>query len=304
MTQLIRGILHLKQVPSGGVVTIGNFDGVHLGHQALLNKLTQHARTHHVPSIVLTFEPQPQVFFSGIKKPRLTSFCEKLALMQTIGIDYVVLLHFNQAMADLNAQQFIQTILLEGLRAQHIIVGHDFHFGRGREGDIHLLQQQKKLTVEEMPPFILENERVSSTCIRQCLSENDFAKAKHYLGYPWMIAGRVMYGAQRGRLLGFPTANIFLGKRALPVGGVYAVKLHGIAAKGLPGVANVGVRPTVDGTRQILEVHLFDFNGTIYGKRVQVEFCHKIRDEVRFANLDLLKEQIRKDAEIAKRYFE
>lgn len=296
MTRLIRDLSRLQCIPEGGVITIGNFDGVHLGHRALLQKLTDYARSHRVPSAVLTFEPLPQIFFSGSKIPRLTSLSEKFALMQAQGIDYVVVLRFNQAMADLTAEQFIQTILKKGLRAQHVTVGHDFRFGRGRAGNIDLLRQH--LSVEEMPAFTVENVRVSSTYIRELLNANGFDEAEKFLGHPWKMTGHVMYGAQRGRLLGFPTANIYVGKRVLPVAGVYAVKLDG-----LPGVANVGVRPTVDGTKQILEVHLFHFSDTIYGKKVQVEFCHKIRDEVRFANLDLLKQQIAKDAAAAREYF-
>jgi len=184
-----------------------------------------------------------------------------------------------------------------------LIVGHDFRFGKNRLGDFNLLQQQKYFTVEQMPAFLLENQRVSSSKIREILSAGDFVKAKNWLGRPWTISGHVMYGAARGRLIGFPTANIFLGERALPIAGVYMVRVHGINQSSIAGVANVGVRPTVDGTKQILEVHLFNFNGDLYGRRVTVEFCQKIRDEIRFANLDLLKQQIAQDADAARQYF-
>jgi len=301
MTQLIRDLSRLKQAPRHGVVTIGNFDGVHLGHQALFKKMFEY----NAPTIVVCFEPHPQEFFSHDKAlSRLTSFREKFRLLSQQKIATVVLLHFNADFADWSAERFIEDILQTGLNANHVVVGHDFHFGKQRQGNIALLQQHKKFSAEEVPAFLIDDERVSSSGVRQLLAEGNFEKTVAWLGRPWTISGHVMYGDARGRSIGFPTANIHLGKRVLPIRGVYVVRLHGLKQKGLPGVANVGVRPTVDGTKQILEVHLFNFDENIYGQRIEVEFCQKLRDEKRFENLDLLVKQIGVDAEAARQYFQ
>lgn len=307
MTELIRGLYNLQARHRGCVAAIGNFDGVHLGHQALLNRLKESAKTLNCPSLVITFEPQPLEFFMPDKAvPRLTRFREKFFYLSELGVDRVLVIHFNKQFASLPAEDFCQQILYCQLGVKHVILGDDFRFGANRKGDAaYLAASGKKLgySVEVMPTVVLENERISSTRIREALLKADNALAQRLLGRPYSMMGRVVYGNQLGRQLGFPTANIFLHRAGTPIKGIYAVRLHGIRAHGLPGVANVGVRPTIGGTRTILEVYLFDFNENIYGKSVSVEFCKKQRDEVRYETLDLLKQQIAIDVDIAKNYF-
>lgn len=307
-TQLIRGLDNLSQQYHGCVATIGNFDGVHRGHQALLAKVKEEAKIRQVPSVVITFEPQPAEFFAAGAPsiPRLTRWREKFHALAACDIDAVLVLRFNQAWAKLTAAEFVQHILVEGLQAQHVVVGDDFRFGQGRQGDFDFLQQAGKqygFTAENMASVIVAGERVSSTRIRLALQNKQHDLVETLLGHPYCMEGRVVSGDQRGRSIGFPTANIFLHRHVTPVSGVYAVLMHGISAEPLPGVANVGVRPTVDGTRSLLEVHLFDFNQDIYKRHVKVEFCEKLRDEKRFDSLELLKEQIWKDAAEAQLYF-
>lgn len=305
--QLIRNRGTLTLQPRGCVATIGNFDGVHCGHQALLQRLTAQAHASGLPSLVMTFEPQPAEFFCrGKPVPRLTRLREKLYYLNQAGVGKVWVLRFNAALAALTAEDFIKDILCARLQLRHLIVGDDFRFGHGRCGDVTLLKnagQKRGFTVEMMSGVQIAGERVSSTRVRQALSIADHALAEQLLGRPYCMLGRVVYGDQLGRVLGFPTANIYLHRQETPVKGIYVVRLHGIAKKGLPGVANVGIRPTVGGTRTLLEVHVFDFAQTIYGRQVKVEFCEKLREEERFANLDLLKEQMRQDAAQARDYF-
>jgi len=308
MTVVVRGLLNSRAAHQGAVVTIGNFDGVHIAHQALLKKTVDAARRLKTTSLVMIFEPQPFEFFSREKSsPRLTRWREKFSLLAEKGIDTVLVVRFNQAFASLTAEQFVRQILQEKLQAKHVIVGDDFQFGRGREGDFDFLKtagQRAGFSADSMPSILLNGERVSSTRVREALAASNHKKVEQLLGRSYSMQGRVVYGDQRGRQIGFPTANIYLHRTATPVQGVYSVRMHGIAEKALPGVANVGIRPTVGGTRTLLEVHLFDFAKEIYGRHVTVEFCEKIRDEKRFANLELLKEQIGKDAKEARDYFE
>jgi riboflavin kinase/FMN adenylyltransferase len=307
VTELIRGLYNIKEQHRGCVATIGNFDGVHLGHQALLTCVKQKAKTLHCSSLLITFEPQPLEFFSPDKAvPRLTRFREKFYYLSQFGVDKVLVIPFNQSFAKLSAKDFCQEVLGKQLGIKHIIVGDDFRFGAGREGNVQFLQamdSQSGFSVEIMPTILLEQERISSTRIREALIKADHSLAGRLLGRPYSMMGRVVYGNQLGRQLGFPTANIFLHRAVAPVQGIYAVRMHGISREGLPGVANVGTRPTIGGTRTILEVHLFDFNETIYGKYVSVEFCKKQRDEERYDNLELLRQQIEKDALLARSYF-
>lgn len=306
-TELIRGIYNLKPSHQGCVMTIGNFDGVHIGHQALLAKAREESKALGVSSLVVTFEPLPKEYFGRQQVvPRLTRFREKFHAISENGIDKVLLLHFDQRLADLSAEDFVKQVLVQKLAIKHIIVGDDFLFGQSRQGDFSFLTQAGKrygFGVEAMPTIEVDHERVSSTRVRAALAKADHSLVEKLLGRPYTMQGRVVYGDARGRILGFPTANIYLHRAVTPVQGVYAVRMHGIEQKGLPGVANVGIRPTVGGTRTILEVHLFDFNQEIYGKQVSVEFCKKLRDEKRFESLDLLKQQIWQDAEEAKKYF-
>ncbi len=308
MTRLIRGLHNLKNQVKGSVVTLGNFDGVHIGHQALLAEVTATARRLNTTSLAMIFEPQPFEFFAREKvAPRLTRWREKFQLLSAYGVDAVLVIRFNAAFAAFTAEQFIQQILVDALAVKAIIVGDDFHFGRQRQGNFALLQQagnKYDFRVMAMPTIQLNQQRVSSTVVRQALETGDQARVAQLLGRPYTMIGRVVYGDQRGRQLGFPTANIFLHRQATPVQGVYAVRMHGVQKKSLPGVANIGTRPTIDGTKTLLEVHLFDFNQEIYGQHVTVEFCAKLRDEKRFENIGLLKEQIARDALAARHYFE
>ena len=307
-TKLIRSLYNLTRAEQGGVVTIGNFDGVHLGHQQLIAKVVAVAKERRVPSLVMTFEPHPFEFFSGdeLTIPRLTRLREKYRALAECGIDNILILPFNQKIASISASDFIKHILVESLQVRHIIIGDDFHFGYRRLGNFALLQEmgaQCGFTVEAMPTVILGGERVSSTRVRQALAEGDHALVRALLGHPYSMLGRVRGGDQLGRQLGFRTANIYLHRKLTPVRGVYTVYMHGIAEHPLPGVANVGTRPTVDGTTTLLEVHLLAFNQDIYGRYVQVEFCEKLRDEERYPNLELLKLQIAKDVAVARDYF-
>jgi riboflavin kinase/FMN adenylyltransferase len=305
--ELIRGLHNLRPRHRGCAATIGNFDGVHLGHQAVLGQLSERAAALQLPVTVITFEPQPQEYFSpALAPPRLTRLREKIEALRRFGVERVLCLRFQDRLAGLPAEEFIRLILLEGLAVKYLVVGDDFRFGRGRSGDFGLLQRVGALLgfpVVNMHTFHIDGRRVSSTRIREALAGGDLATAESLLGRPYRMSGRVAHGDKRGRTIGFPTANIFLHRASTPVDGVFAVELFGIAGEPLPGVANVGTRPTVDGTRSLLEVHLFDFDRNIYGCHVQVSFLHKIREERRFENLAALQEQILSDAELARRYF-
>lgn len=302
--ELIRGLHNIKAKHQHCVVTIGNFDGIHRGHQGLFQLLKERACEQKASTLVITFEPQPNEYFLPNQPvPRLTRWREKCYWLDQIGIDYLLIIPFTPMFSNLKAENFIHLILVNLLQIKQIIVGHDFHFGHNREGNIDLLKQQKKFTTETMPSLKVEGERVSSTRIRQALKEGHQSLAERLLGRPYTMMGRVGHGNKLGRQLGFPTANIAMGRKMPPVQGIYIVRLHGIAPTPLPGVANVGIRPTIGGTRSLLEVHLFNFDRDIYGKHVTIEFCKKLRDEERYANLELLKAQIEKDAETARAYF-
>lgn len=309
MTKLIRSFYNLTPQQQGGVITIGNFDGVHAGHQQLVARVIEKAKELHVPSLVVTFEPHPFEYFSKdhLTIPRLTRLREKFRAFADCGVDNVLILNFNQYLAYLSATDFVKGILYAALHPAHIVIGDDFRFGRARLGDFALLKemgQELGFTVEAMPTVIVDGERASSTRVRKALANGDHALVKRLLSHPYYMLGRVRAGDQLGRQLGFPTANIYLHRKLTPVKGVYAVLVHGISDRPLPGAANVGIRPTVDGTRILLEVHLLDFNQDIYGRYVKVEFCEKLRDEVRYPNLDLLKEQIARDVVETRKYFE
>ena len=305
--ELIRGLHNLRPRHRGCVATIGNFDGVHVGHQAVLGQLAEQGARMGVPTTVVTFEPHPREYFSrGGVPPRLTRFRDKVQVLQRYSVDRLVVLHFNRALAAMNAELFIQRLLVDGLAVRYLVVGDDFRFGWERRGDLALLKAagaRFSFPVINMYSFVMDGGRVSSTRVRDALAAGDVATAEKLLGRCYRMAGRVARGDQRGRLLGFPTANIFLHRRAVPVQGVFAVEMFGIENEPVPGVANVGTRPTVDGTRSLLEVHLLDFNGDIYGRHVEVDFLHKIRDERRFESLEALKDQIGLDVVAARAYF-
>lgn len=302
--EFIRNLKQLRPRHRGCVATIGNFDGVHRGHQTLLQQLLNHAECLKVPTTVMLFEPQPQEFFAPEHAPaRLTRLREKLMALQLYGVDRVVCLCFNQTLAALTADEFIQQILVDGLKINHLVIGDDFHFGRQRQGNFDTLTSAGKqygFSVENRHSFLLDGERVSSTRIRQALAVGDMHIAHKLLGRPYTICGRVSYGQQRGRTIGFPTANIALHRAKAPISGVFSVYLHGVAGRPLAGIANVGTRPTVGGQHSLLEVHLFDFNQVIYGDYVEVEFVSKIREERRFDSFDALKQQIQDDVILAR----
>lgn len=299
--QLVRGSHNLRPAHRGCVATIGNFDGVHLGHQAVFAAMRERARDMGLPSVVITFEPQPLEFFRPAEAPaRLTRLREKLAAIADCGVDRVLLLEFGAHLAGQSAEDFVQDLLVERLDVRHLYVGDDFRFGKGRQGDFELLRragQANGFGVESLHSVIHLDERVSSTGIRQALAAGDLARAAHWLGRPYTICGRVGHGDKRGRTIGFPTLNVDLHRRVSPVRGVFAVRVGGIDERPLPGVANVGNRPTVDGgDRCLLEVHLFDFDRQVYGAHVEVEFVARIRDEQKFDSFDQLRQQIQSDA--------
>ena len=302
--KLIRGLHNLASFQGACVATIGNMDGVHLGHQAVLGQLAEKASTLGLPTVVIVFEPQPQEFFAKENAPpRLSRFREKIEALRRFSIDYVLCLPFNKRIASIRAQDFIQQVLVEGLSVRYLVIGDDFRFGYKREGDFSTLQAAGEVhdfQVAKMHSFTIDDVRVSSTAIRQALADGDIKAAEKYLGRSFRMSGRVARGDARGRELGFPTANLQLHRAVSPLRGVYAVEMFGLDGEPIPGVANVGTRPTVDGTRALLEVHLLDFNRVIYGRHVQVSFLSKIRDEQKFASLDELVAQIEQDVERAR----
>jgi len=308
MKKIIRGFHNLPAKPTGCVATIGNFDGIHLGHQAVLSQLALKGDLLGLPAIVITFEPQPNEFFAPDKAPaRLSRFREKVEAFRSYSIQQLCVLRFNKKLAQMSANEFIEQLLVQGLNVSYLVVGDDFKFGQNRQGDFALLQQaglKYGFQVVNMHTFAIEHHRVSSTRIRQALEIGDLMLAQTLLGHPYKMSGRVAHGHKRGRKLGFPTANIHLHRCKVPLSGVYAVQLFGIDGEPYQGVANVGVRPTVEGGKKaLLEVHLFDFNEDIYGHYVQVYFLHKIRDEKKFDGLAELAKQIGLDSDVAKSYF-
>lgn len=304
--KLIRGIYNLK-ASQGCVATIGNFDGVHLGHQKVLQQLISKAESMRMPSTVITFEPLPQEFFQGTLAPaRLLRFGEKLRVLQQYPINTLLCLPFTNTLSQLPAEAFVSEILVKKMGIKWLIVGDDFHFGYKRAGDYSLLQQMGlifEFGVTNTETVQLNNQRVGSSHVRKALAEGNFLLAQQLLGHPYMMSGRVVYGDQRGRQLGFPTANIPLHRRVSPLNGVFVVWVHGFGDRPLPGVANVGKRPTVDGTHGMIEVYLLDFNQQIYGKRLQVEFLRKLRNEQRFSGLTELQQQIARDVQEARDFF-
>ncbi|HEY5718325.1 MAG TPA: bifunctional riboflavin kinase/FAD synthetase [Motiliproteus sp.] len=301
---LIRGLHNLRDQHRGCVATIGNFDGVHLGHHRVLEQVREKASLLGLPSVAIVFEPQPREFFERERAPaRLTRFRDKFTLIREHGIDRVFCLHFNQRLRSLTAEAFIDQLLLNGLEVKYFVVGDDFRFGCDRAGDFDLLQaygQSHNFTVVNTRTYACEGERVSSTRIRDVLARHQFAEAEQLLGRPYSISGKVIHGRKLGRQIGVPTANISLQRKRLPFDGVYVAEL--ITADGArhPGVANVGVRPTVNGTVPLLEVHVFDFDRSLYGERVRVEFKTFLRPEQKFDNLEALQQQIRSDISTAR----
>lgn len=289
------------------MVAIGNFDGVHRGHGALIERLAESARQMGLVPTVLTFEPHPREFFAPDSAPaRLTTLREKLELLADCGVVQVMVCRFNAEFAALSAAQFVDRVLVQSLQVRHLIVGDDFRFGQGRQGDFAFLQaagNRLGFGVESLGSIVVDGERVSSSGVREALAAGDMERAVRLLGRPYIIDGRVVRGDQVGRQLGFSTANIRIKHNPLPMTGVFAVEVRGLGQAMLPGVANLGIRPTLGGTRPLLEVHLFDFDCDIYGAHLSVRFVHKLRDEQRFPNLAALQAQIARDAAAARAHF-
>jgi riboflavin kinase / FMN adenylyltransferase len=305
--RVIRGLHNLRAPHRGCVATIGNFDGVHLGHRAVFQRLLAKGRELGLPATVITFEPQPmELFAPGSAPPRLTRLREKLAAIEDSGIHQVMLLEFGRKLAAMGARDFVRELLVMGLGTRHLLVGDDFRFGHGREGDYGLLETMGRkhgFTVEDLHTITVGEERVSSTRIREALARGDLELARHLLGRPYRICGRVSHGDKRGRSIGYPTANVNLHRRASPLRGVFAVIVHGVNDRPWPGVANLGTRPTVAGGNDyLLEVHLFDLAQDVYGRQLEVEFRLKLRDERKFGSFGELKIQIDRDAAAARQY--
>ncbi|TDQ59638.1 FMN adenylyltransferase /riboflavin kinase [Mesocricetibacter intestinalis] len=305
--QLIRGMHNLQGKIPGCALTIGNFDGVHLGHQAILRRLRRKADELQLPMAVMLFEPQPREYFSGQNAPaRLMRLRDKLTHLDKAGADYVICVKFDRQFSALPAQVFIRDWLVGRLAVGFLSLGDDFRFGAQRTGDFSLLCRESArfgFQVEENPTFYLGEQRVSSTAIRRALAENDLEAAELMLGRPYAITGRVAHGNKLGRTIGFPTANILLHRQVNPVHGVYAVKVRLKNRKFFYGVANIGRRPTINGVKQLLEVHLFDFNQDIYGQPLEVILCRHLRAEMKFPSFEHLKQQIARDVGSAYAFF-
>ena len=294
-------------------LTIGNFDGVHRGHQALLAKLVGKAQDKGLQACVMTFEPHPVEYFSPEKAPsRILSLRDKLQALQSTGINQVLVEHFNQAFASLTPDAFIEKILVKGLQVKYILIGDDFHYGAKRAGNFETLVDSGKkwgFEVERMDTLSENGTRISSSATRLALASGDLKLTQNLLGRPYTISGHVLHGQKLGRNLGFPTLNISMAnrlhKRKPAAEGIFIAQVHGLGDNPLPAVASLGKRPTVDDSgRYLLEVHIFNFHQTVYGKLVQIELIQKIRDEEKYNDLETLKNAIHADAMAAKNYFE
>jgi len=305
--KLIRGLYNLTRPLAASAVTIGNFDGVHRGHQQVISQLQRVAWAASLPTVVIIFEPQPIEYFAPDKAPkRLARFREKIAYLKAQQIDYLLCLRFNRELASQTADDFVKRILVDGLNTKHLVIGDDFHFGKNRQGNFQFLQQHSQgfgFIVDETETLIIDDERVSSTRVRQCIQQDNFDKAAELLGRPYSLSGRIVHGKKLGRKLGYPTINIKMGDKTLIVKGIFAVIVKGIDNRVLQGVASIGTRPTVNGVDTILEVYILDFDQDVYDYRVVVEFLHKIRDEEKFDSLAELTTWIAQDTEKAKAFF-
>lgn len=305
--ELIRGLHNLRARHRGCVATIGNFDGVHLGHQAVIGQLAEKGEQLGLPTTVILFEPQPLEYFGPERAvARLTRLREKLKALRRYSVDRVLCIDFDAAFAALEPETFIERVLVEGLGVRYLVVGDDFRFGARRRGDFAMLAQagaRKGFQVVNMHTVEIDGERVSSTRVRAALAAGDLVAAEQMLGRPYRMCGRVAHGNKLGRKLGFPTANIHLHRNLTPLLGVFVVELFGLDREPMPGVASIGTRPTIGGTRTLLEVHLLDFDEDIYGAYVHVNFLLKLRDEKHFASLDELRDWIQRDVDAARAFF-
>lgn len=298
--ELIRGLHNLRARHSGCAVTIGNFDGMHLGHQALLAQLRHAAAREGLVPAVVIFEPQPREYFSPAAAPsRLTRLREKLELLRKYGAERVLCLRFDERLASLEAETFIERILVNGLGARVIIIGDDFRFGRGRRGDLALLAAEGErhgFRVERAETYRIDGHRVSSSRVRAALEAGDMSKAARLLGRNYSMSGRVAHGEKRGREIGYPTLNVDLHRVRTPVEGIFAARVHGLDAGPLQGMAYIGDRPVVQGEYKRLEVHVFDFADDCYGRHVRVELVRKLREDISFVSLQAMQEQLHQDA--------
>lgn len=306
--ELVRGIHNLKQQHKGCVLSIGNFDGIHLGHNAVLSRLLAEAKRLNVPATVMTFESQPEELFLGNNAPaRLSRLRDKFVQLEKLTLDRLLCVSFTHKFANVSAEAFIEELLIDKLNVKFLVVGDDFHFGYQRKGDFQLLKQAgEKYGFEVVDTQSLTQQalRISSTRIRDSLAQGDLTEAAKMLGRKYSIAGRVSHGRKLGRTIGVPTANLLLKRRVSPVSGVFVVSVLGINEKIYQGVANIGNRPTVQGERQQLEVHIFDFEGDLYGEQLEVVLEKKLRNEVKFDSFAELKVQIEKDIQDAKLWHE
>ncbi|MCW8994448.1 MAG: bifunctional riboflavin kinase/FAD synthetase [Psychromonas sp.] len=304
--ELLRGLHNLKAEHKGCVLSIGNFDGIHLGHHAVLSRLFVEAQRLQVPSMVLTFEPQPEELFAGDNAPaRLSRLRDKFVQLDKLGLERLLCISFTHKFANLSAQDFIEKLLIKKLDVKFLVVGDDFHFGYQRQGDFNLLKAAGKkhgFEVVDTQSLMQHKQRISSTRIRALLASGELQQVAQLLGRKYSITGRVGHGRKLGRTIGVPTANLLLKRRVSPVSGVFVVSVLGIDDKVYQGIANIGQRPTVQGIRQQLEVHLFDFNGDLYGRQLEVVLESKLRDEVRFASFSELQVQIEKDIKQAREW--
>ncbi len=301
--QFVRGIHNIQPEDHGCVLTIGNFDGVHKGHQRVISALVAKAKALNCVAAVLVFEPQPQELFAPDKAPaRLCRLRDKYALLAELGVERLICVNFNTKFASQSAEQFIEHLLVEKLGIKHLIVGDDFHFGKNRKGNFTMLSQAGKsfgFDVTDTASCKMANCRVSSTAIRQALEQDNLVDVENMLGRPYSIIGKVFHGDKRGRQLGFPTANVLLKRRSSPLSGVFAVKVKTLKGT-FNGVANIGSRPTVNGDRQQLEVHIFNFDDDLYSQCIEVIIKKKLRQVMKFENLTALTAQIKLDSEQAK----
>jgi riboflavin kinase/FMN adenylyltransferase len=309
MSRLFRDVDGGALFPQGSVVCIGAFDGLHLGHRTLVRRAVARARDLGLPAVALSFEPLPREFFAReMPPPRLTLARGKYEGLRELGADSVGLLRFDARLSAMSAQDFVQQLLVNRLGAREVWIGPDFRFGNRRGGDLALLQQMGAefgFSADEIQPVDLQGERVSSTRIREALRGGDFTDAAQLLGRPYAISGRVVRGKQLGRTLGFPTANLRFPKTPA-LSGIYATWVHGVdgdsdRCRPHASVSSFGTRPTVDGVEPLLEAHLFDFDGDLYGRHIEVEFVAKLRDELKFPDLPSLTEQMHRDADNARR---
>ena len=301
--QLIRGLHNLKN-HAGSVVTIGNFDGVHIGHKKIIARLVEKAKELGLPSVLISFSPTPQCFF-GLEQATLSNFKEKHALLKQLGLDEHLLIHFNQKFSQLEASEFIQKILLDRLNIKHCLIGDDFRFGNERKGDFNLLKSLSKkhgFSVEDTKSILCNKDRASSSKIRDFLKNGKMDLAAQMLGRDFSISGKIIHGEKKGRSINFPTINIPIRRKISPVLGVFAVEVL-LDEKIHQGICNIGSRPTVGGVKILLEVFLFNFSQEVYGHHAKVVFKNKLREEVKFDSFEALKQQIKKDEQTAKNYF-